>query len=40
MIGTSFESETEMFSYYRDHGKKIGFLVMWRSINKGNDERI
>ncbi|XP_052297305.1 protein FAR1-RELATED SEQUENCE 5-like [Citrus sinensis] len=40
MIGMSFDSEIEMYNYYREYGKRKGFPVMRRSSSKGIDGMI
>ncbi|KAH9697333.1 protein FAR1-RELATED SEQUENCE [Citrus sinensis] len=37
MIGISFNTDTEMFMYFKEYGKKKGFLVMRRSSRKDSD---
>lgn len=37
MIGMSFNTDTEMFMYFKEYGKKKGFPVMRRSSRKDSD---
>ena len=40
MIGMSFDSEIEMYSYYREYGKRKEFSFMRRISSKGIDGMI